>query len=294
MNGERLFHLDRAAVKRSFGRASRSYDAAAGLQRAIQQELLERLQFFSIEPATILDLGAGTGATSVELRHRYRRADIIALDIAHEMLRAAGRRQWPWRRFSRLCADANALPLADHSIDLAISNLMLQWCDRPALVFAELQRVLKPGGLVLFSTFGPTTLQELREAWLRADPHVHVSDFPDMPALSAAMQHGGLSEPVLDVEHRVIHYRDAEALLHELRALGARNAHAERARGLTGRGRFEAMRQGYERGRVAAGLPATYEVIYGAAFASDRHAMQQIAGETVIPLQALTTRRFNP
>ena len=290
MNAPRLFQLDRAAVKRSFARASRSYDASAGLQRAIQQELLERLQFFNITPADILDLGAGTGATSVELRRRYRRARIIALDMAFEMLQVAGHRQWPWRRFSRLCADASALPLADHSVDLVVSNLMLQWCDRPVLVFAELQRVLKPGGLLLFSTFGPATLQELREAWSGADAQAHVSDFPDMPMLSAAIQQAGLTEPVLDIERRVIHYAQPAALMRELRALGARNAHVERARGLTGRRRFDVMRSMYERGRVAAGLPATYEVIYGAAFASDRH--RQVQGdETLVPLQSLRTRQ---
>lgn len=288
MNGPRLFQLDRTAVMRSFGRASRSYDAAASLQRAVQQELLERLQFFNIKPASILDLGAGTGAMAIDLRRRYRLAGIVAVDLAFEMLQAAARRQWPWRRFSRLCADAHALPLADRSADLVISNLMLQWCDRPAQVFAEIQRVLKPGGLLLFSTFGPGTLLELRESWSAADTDVHVSDFPDMPMLSGALQQAGLSEPVLDVDSRVVHYRDAAALLHELRALGARNAHVQRQRGLTGRKRFETMCRHYERGRMAAGLPATYEVIHGAAFAGNA---RQSSDETLVPVHALRTRR---
>ena len=265
MSGK-LFRLDRRALARAFDRASSSYDAAAQLQAAARDELLERLQYFRLEPGVLLDLGAGTGAGSEALRRRFPHARIIAMDLAPAMLHAAGKRQRWRRRFECICADALALPLATGCVDLVFSNLMLQWCDRPGAVFTEIRRVLSPTGLLLFSSFGPETLQELRLAWSQADPHPHVSQFPDMPELSALMQQAGLAEPVLDIDRRVVHYTDARALMRELRAIGARNAIADRHRGLTGRGRLQRMDEAYEMRRRPQGLPATFELIYGAAF----------------------------
>jgi len=258
--------FDRAAVAASFDHASVAYDAAAALQAEVRAELLARLDYFRLQPATVLDLGAGTGAASGVLARRFRRARVIALDLAPGMLRIARRRQWPWRRFERICADAEALPLRDASVDLVFSNLMLQWCDDPLLAFAECARVLKPGGLLLFSTFGPDTLTELRAAWAQVDDRRHVSEFPGMPELAAALQQAGLAEPVLDAERHVRHYPDVRALMRELKTIGAHNAARDRARGLTGRGQLAGMIAAYERGRDARGVPATWEVLYGAAF----------------------------
>jgi malonyl-CoA O-methyltransferase len=280
MNSPRTFRLDRRALARAFDRASSSYDAAATLQHAVRDELLERLQYFRLEPQRIVDLGAGTGDAAVLLRHRYPRAKVIAIDLAPGMLREAGRRMRLWRRFARVCADAHRLPLASACIDLLFCNLMLQWCDEPATVLTEMRRVLRPGGLLMFSTFGPDTLDELRAAWSVADGTPHVSEFPDMPQLGAALMRSGFVEPVIDLERRVVHYRDALALARELRSIGARNAVADRSRGLTGRQRWRRMDERYELLRGEAGLPATYEIIYGAAFGSarpvDRHPDEQV------------------
>jgi malonyl-CoA O-methyltransferase len=261
-----VFSLDRQALARSFDRAGGGYDAAAQLQRQVRAELLDRLQYFALEPQCILDLGAGTCQGSLALHRRYPRARVIALDLAPGMLRASPRPVWLRRRFERVCADAYALPLASRSADLVYSNLMLQWCDQPQLVFRELARVLKPGGVLVFSSFGPDTLRELRLAWESVDHDLHVSQFPDMPQLGDAMMHAGLAEPVMDVEpHRLV-YPDAYALMRELKRIGARNAASQRSRGLTGRDRLQRMIASYEQQRTAAGLPATFEVIFGAAF----------------------------
>jgi malonyl-CoA O-methyltransferase len=290
------FALDRRALARSFDRAGAGYDAAAQLQQRVRAELLERLQFFALEPHTILDLGAGTCHAALQLRRRFARARIIALDIAPGMLKAAPRPGWPRRRFERVCADAYALPLASRSTDLVFSNLMLQWCDRPALVFRELARVLKPGGLLMFSSFGPDTLKELRLAWESADPGAHVSQFPDLPQLGAALMHAGLAEPVMDVESHLLLYPDAYALMRELKRIGARNAASQRSRALTGRGRMQRMIAAYETHRTAAGLPASFEVIFGAAFGAaashpeagvDGHGDASSADGYAVPLAAL-------
>jgi malonyl-CoA O-methyltransferase len=294
-----LFELDRRALARSFDRAAPSYDAVATLQRQVRTELLSRLDYFTLAPHWVLDLGAGTGAGARTLRGRFPRARVLALDIAPAMLRAVPRRPWPWTapRIERLCADAYALPLADRSIELAFSNLMLQWCDRPELVLRELARVLVPGGLLLFSSFGPATLGELRAAWGAADSGVHVSQFPAMQALGEAAMHAGLEPPVLDTDTHVLHYADAQALMQSLRRLGARNAAHARTRGLTSPRRLQAMIRAYEQARTPQGLPASYEVLYGAAFAPKPGARTPTptavgpAGERVVALSALGRAR---
>lgn len=263
---EPVFALDRRAVRRSFDRAAAAYDAAAVLQGQVRAQLLERLDYVRLEPAVVVDLGCGTGHAARALKDRYPRARVIAIDLAEGMLREARRcRSW-LRRFDRVCADARRLPLAAGSVDLLFSNLMLQWCPELDEVFAEFRRVLKPSGLLNFTTFGPDTLFELREAWAAADGGVHVNAFADMHDLGEGLMRAGLAEPVLDVERMSLAYPDVVALMRDLKAIGARNANAARARGLTGRRRFAAMQAAYERRRRNGVLPATYEVIFGQAW----------------------------
>jgi malonyl-CoA O-methyltransferase len=286
------FALDRRAVRRAFTRAASHYEASAQLQRQVRAELLERLQYFTLAPQRVLDLGAGTCLSTLELARRFPGAQVLALDIAEGMLRAAPRARWPWQADARrICGDAYALPIAAHSFDLIYSNLMLQWCDQPDEVFGELARVLRPGGLLLFTTFGPETLSELRAAWATADDHSHVSLFLDMQQLGAALMRAGFAEPVLDVERHRLHYGDARTLMRELQQLGAGNATRARARGLTGRRRFAAMLSAYERLRSSAGVPATFEVIAGAAFGGEAPLHAQ-GTEVAVPISSIgRTRR---
>jgi len=292
------FSIDRRAVMRAFNRAAPDYESAARLERQVRTDLLDRLQFFPLKPAQVLDLGAASCESTRQLHQRFPRAQVLAIDIAEAMLRAAPKARWPWQRagFSRVCADAAVLPLRAQSVDLIFSNLMLQWCDRPQRVFEEFVRVLKPGGLLLFSTFGPDTLGELRAAWAAADAGSHVSLFADMHELGNGLMHAGLAEPVLDVEHHRLHYADARALMRRLKLLGAHNAAHDRARGLTGRHHLDRMLSAYEGMREEKGVPATFEVISGAAFADDgsshagRHS-PRVSGEFAVPATAIRTAR---
>jgi malonyl-CoA O-methyltransferase len=286
MNLPAPFRLDRRALARAFDRASARYDAHAQLQRQVREELLARLPFFKLTPRYVVDLGCGTGEGTAALRRQFKGATTVALDLAPGMLTQARRRSRWWRRFERVCADAAALPLASGSVDLVFSSLMLQWCEEPQAVFAEICRVLRPGGLLLFSTLGPQTLEELRTAWRAVDATPHVSEFVDLPQLSVAMGSAGLAEPVLDTDQMVRHYPDALALMQELKGLGARNAVSDRRRGLFGRVALRTLTAKYETLRTAAGIPATFEVIYGAAFGSSSPAAT-LGGETVIPLSAV-------
>ncbi len=277
------FRLDRAGVRASFDRASASYESAAGLQARVAAELLERLAVFAFEPRVVLDLGAGTGRVTRELKRRYRRALVIALDLAPGMLREARRHQQLWRRFERVCGDALRLPLADASVDVVFSSLMLQWCEPLDTALAECRRVLKPDGFLAFSTFGPDTLHELRGAWASADGYNHVNHFVDVHEVGDALVRAGLMEPVLDVDRVEVGYPDALSLMRDLKAIGAHNVTAGRPRALVGRARLKRVQDAYEAFRRDDRLPATYEIIYGASWgAAGRRAAAAIAGEARI------------
>lgn len=282
--------LETRSVRRWFDRASTTYAGAAGLQREVRTELLARLEFFTLAPKVILDLGAGLGEATVILRRRYPKALVIPVDLSAAMLsRGVGRRHL-WRRPMAVCADVRKLPLASGTVDLAFSSLMLQWCDLPREAFAEISRVLRPGGLLLASTFGPLTLQELRAAWAAVDSAPHVSHFPDLPDLAGQLTAAGFEEPVLDIEQRPAHYADALTLQRELQALGARNADRSRRRTLTGKSRWRAMTAQYELLRSPAGLPATWELIYMAAFANGQSAIGNSPAEALFPADSIVMR----
>ncbi|MGD8999231.1 MAG: malonyl-ACP O-methyltransferase BioC [Granulosicoccaceae bacterium] len=260
-------HLDKQLLRKSFAAAAAAYDEVAVLQREVGERMLERLDYMRITPERILDLGAGTGLQSIALSKRYRKAKLVALDLAHPMLRIARRRSRFRRAFSCVCGDIASLPIADHSVDMIFSNLALQWCEDLDQVFAEFRRVLKPGGMVLFSTLGPDTLHELRSSWQTVDDYPHVNNFLDMHDIGDAMVRAQLAEPVMDVERITMTYDRAVDLMRDLKTLGAHNVAQARSRGLTGARHFQKVINAYEQFRREGVLPATWEVVYGHAWA---------------------------
>jgi malonyl-CoA O-methyltransferase len=286
--------IDRLAARRSFSAASSDYDRVAVLQAEVRSRLLERLDIVKLTPAVVLDLGCGTGPASRALQQRYPQAQIIAMDAAFGMLQYSAQQRSVLQRMfskdvSRVCADAFCLPLKTASVDVVFSNLMLQWCDPPDAVFAELRRVLKPEGVLLFSSFGPDTLRELRQAWAAVDDHTHVNRFIDMHDLGDAMLRAGLAEPVLDVERFTLTYADVMTLMRELKAIGAHNVTAGRRHGLTGRTALKQMIAAYEAQRREGSLPASYEVVYGQAWGNDRP-IRGFDGEVRIPINRIGRR----
>lgn len=260
------FSLDRRQVRVAFERAAHGYDAAAVLQREVGGRLLERLELTALKPARILDLGCGTGRHLGVLRQRYPQAQVLGADLAINMLTAARRAQGWFRRSPLVCTNAMQLPFAATGFELIYCNLMLQWCDDLDQVLRELRRVLKPHGLLLFTTFGPDTLKELRAAWREVDAFNHVNRFIDMHDIGDALIRAGFVEPVMDVEHLTLTYADVRALMHDLKSIGAHNVTAGRDRGLGGRERVRKLTAAYEHFRRDGRLPATYEVVYGTAW----------------------------
>jgi len=272
---------EKRPARRSFEQAAQSYDAAAVLQQEVAQRLLERLDLMKLEPARVLDLGCGTGYCIPELMSRYKRADIVALDIARPMLEQARRRGRWLHRPRCVCGDAERLPFEDESFDLVFSNLMLQWCVDLDAAFAELQRVLRPGGLLLFTSFGPDTLKELRDSWAQVDGDTHVNAFLDMHDVGDALVKTRFADPVMDVERITVTYPDVWKLMRELKQIGAHNVTAGRPRGLTGKSHMQQLVNAYERYRQADVLPASYEIVNGHAWATS------MGGEAMVSLESL-------
>ncbi len=265
--------LDKRRVRAAFQRAALSYDSAAVLQREIADRLMERLDLIKLRPTSVLDVGSGTGYCTRALARRYPRARVIGVDIALAMARLSARsgRRFAWTgwrpRERYMCGDAEALPVRSGSVDMVVSNLALQWCN-PDAVFEETVRVLRPGGLLMFTSFGPDTLRELRTAWLSVDDAPHVHEFVDMHDLGDALVRAHFAEPVMDVERLILTYPSVSAVLRDLKAIGARNAARGRHPGLTGKRHFAGFRDAYASMAQADGrIPASFEVVYGHAWA---------------------------
>jgi len=266
-----LTPLDKHAMRRFFDRAASSYDQHAVLQREVESRLFERLEFRRSEPLTILDLGCGTGSASRLLAKQFQQAKVIALDWSPCMLKQADAEKRADSdlvgEVHPLCADMHLLPLAARSVDLVFSNLALQWSyDLPA-IFREFRRVMKTQAMLVFTSFGPDTLHELKQAWRAVDDFPHVNDFPDMHDIGDELLAAGFREPVMDVERLTLEYPDVMTLMRELKGLGEQNSASRRLRGLTGKKRMAGMLQAYEQFQRDACYPACFEVIYGAAFA---------------------------
>jgi malonyl-CoA O-methyltransferase len=262
-------------VRRSFERAAPTYDGAALLQREVCERIFQRLDYIKIDPRRILDIGCGTGYGAAKLMERYARASVTGIDLAHAMLSLSARRNAPRSLLRRLslqasryhgvCADAEALPVTSASCELFFSSLTLQWCD-PQRFFTEAWRVLAPGGLLMFSTFGPDTLKELRAAFANIDARPHVNPFLDMHDVGDLLLGAGFADPVMDMEIITLTYADLKAMLSELKSIGAHNVMPGRRAGLMGRDAWQRLVARYEAYRKDARLPATFEVVYGHAW----------------------------
>jgi len=259
--------IDAEKVAASFDKAANDYHHTALLQQEIGERLVERLADISLNATNIVDLGCGTGFVMQKLAQYHPKSQIFGVDIARHMLQQAQKHAPRW--FSNqhfICANAEFLPFADNSIDLVISNLMLQWCGDFTAVLKECQRVLSPKGVLLFSTLGPDTLKELRESWAQVDKHHHVNEFVNIYQLGDALFNLGMKDPVMDIDWITECDPDGMDIMRQVKIIGAHHVNAGRAKGLRGKQGLQKMLNYYEKFRITEGLPATYEVIYGMAW----------------------------
>ena len=248
--------IDKFQVGAAFDRAASGYDAMATFQHAVCDRLATTLP--GLTPKCILDGGCGTGYGASLLRQRWPSALLVGCDLAPAMLRQAGA-----RGVAPVCGDLERLPLADGSFDLVWSSLALQWCQ-PALAYAELQRVLAPGGLLVFATLGPGTLHELESAFANLDPHRRVLPFAPTEQVEAALTGAGFARFQVTNEPWVTHHTDFKALLATIRGIGANQIGGNRRQGMMGKSTWQTAQARYEALRDADGLlPATYRVVLG-------------------------------
>jgi len=287
--------IDRGAARRVYSRAAATYAGAAVLAREVEVRMLERLQYIKLSPQRILDAGCGVGYGAGRLAEAYTDAQVLGLDFAYPMLQTArGRGAWLRRVLARervvqLCADLAAVPLPPASVDLVWSNLALHCVGDPAPALKELHRVLKVGGLLMFSYYGPDTLKELRGAFALGDSAAHVHSFVDMHDLGDMLSTCGYADPVMDMELITLTYADVDALIADLRATGQVNVLAARRRGLTGKVVFGGMRAAYANLRDDGRLPASFEIVYGHAWKPAQRATRD--GRAIVRLELPRAKR---
>jgi malonyl-CoA O-methyltransferase len=265
--------IDKRHVRAAFERAAAGYDHVAILQREVCDRMLSRLEYIKFKPDVILDAGSGTGYGTRKLVIRYPAAQLLAMDIAVPMhLQARPPVLW-WQKLlttknqtGYVAGDMEQMPVKDSCAGLVWSNLTLQWCNDLKQTFSEVHRVLQSGGLFMFSTFGPDTLKELRQALGKVDGYSHVNRFMDMHDVGDILVHCGFATPVIDMEYITLTYDTPVGVMRDLKAIGAHNATQGRRRGLTGKTAWQVALSQYETLRTGGKLPATFEVIYGHAW----------------------------
>lgn len=264
-----MSQTEKHRIQKHFDAKAICYESSAVLQRNVCKELLQRLDLTSLKPSVVLDAGCGTGWGTRDLLKKYKKAKIISLDLSPQMLRQTKSKGGWFRKPELICADAEDIPLENESVDLVFSNLMLQWCDYKK-VFAEFKRVLKPEGLLMFSTFGPDTLKELKQSWAQVDDHAHVNDFTDMHDLGDELIYAGLAEPVMDMDLLTLTYKDVISVMNDLKAIGAntilKNQQQSAELGLVTPAKLKRVIAYYEQFRSQGIVPASYEVVYGHAW----------------------------
>lgn len=246
------------AIRKAFDGAAESYDNAASVQREICGHLAGLALSHGLHETRglLLDVGCGTGFGLACLGEHAPAATRIALDFAPAMLR----RLPAGPGVVALCADLEAMPLPDASIDAVWSSLALQW-STPERAFTEIARVLKPGGRTWVASLGPGTFEELRRAFGCVDKARHVIDFHAPGAWTAAASTAGLRVRELREKRCHAWNRSLRGLLNDIRAIGAHSLGDSPRKPLL-RQQWRVLEASYEGCRQANGLlPATYDVI---------------------------------
>ena len=274
-------NIAKVDVAASFSQAAQSYDVYARLQKQVGLSLLNKIpQWSSLSLSGLgMDLGCGTGWLTQRLCQHLRKEmpshsdtlpHLVALDIAPGML-AHAKSHWPQdgkdkANISWLCADAEHMPIAESSLSWIFSSLAIQWSQDIQQLFSEVHRVLKPGGWCAFSTLGPQTLQELKQAWRAVDNDIHVNQFLSEKELRDAAMINNLEVGAVDSRLDVLEYDNLRALMMELKQIGAHNLHQQRAKGMLGKSKWKTLQKAYENACLQSALSdapcfASYEVL---------------------------------
>lgn len=274
-------------ISKSFHRHAEEYEKAAKVQQEIGHRLIERLQYLKIKPKYVLDLGCGTGLFSRLLKQYYPEAQIVGLDLAYGMLKQAQKKQGWRRKWPLINADMSQMPFPDGLFDLVFANQVIHWSPSFPQLFAEINRVMNPHACFMFSTLGPDTFQELKQAWKQVDNYAHTNHFADMHDLGDLLLKEYFLDPVVDMESLYAHYSTLDQLLRALKAQGVKNINPARATGLMGKQTWQRFGLAMDRFKTGSGkFPLTYEVVYGHAWKSETRRVGK-STETYISISSI-------
>lgn len=250
--------MDKQAVAQCFSRAAPQYDQFAHLQRTVADRMLRCLSTLSVRADPVVaDLGTGTGYCLPVLERQYQPRDLYGLDLSAAML-ARARERVP--AVKTVLGDLEAPPFARNSVDLAVSSLAVQWLDTPEPFIAGMSDILAPGGHLVVATLGSKTLYELKHAWARVDPGMHVNRFHQAVDWIEAVWTSDLRLTLWREERLEVGYDSPMALLRELKALGA--SHVDRP-GKPSNAHLKRMLSAYDGFRRTDGrYPATWDIYY--------------------------------
>ncbi len=271
-------------IHKSFHQHAVEYDKYAKIQQEIGRRLFNRLDYINIASGNILDLGCGTGQFSRALRHKYPRANIVAIDFAQNML-IHSKKKHTWRhKWQLIAANMMQLPFNYESFDLVFANQVIHWSHALPDLFNEINRVMKNNGCFMFTTLGPDTFKEIQKAWQHdTNTYMHVNEFHDMHNIGDTLLKTKFIDPVMDMEILTARYKSIKDLHVSLKKQGVRNMHQQRNSGLTGKTAYMSFIDKYNTMRIDNKYPLTYEVIYGQAWKSHR-LMNQNNTEIRIPI----------
>ena len=220
--------FDRALLTRRRDRAAPAIEAHEFLLARVAEDMRDRLEAILRDFEICLDLGAHHGLVGKAIETLPSLKHLIKADLSLPMARRCGG--------MALVADEDFLPFADGSLDLVVSGLSLHWANDLPGALIQIARALKPDGLLMAAVLGGRTLEELRAALMQAESEItggaapRVAPFADVRDYGALMQRAGLALPVTDADLVRVTYESPQALMNEIRAMGAANALLARSR----------------------------------------------------------------
>ncbi|MCH4151475.1 MAG: malonyl-ACP O-methyltransferase BioC [Sphingobium sp.] len=214
---------DRAQrIGRAFGQAASHYDDHASVQRVVAATLAQLLRLQPVAPAPdgrlrILEIGCGTGLLTRHLRSLFPDAEIIATDIAPEMIAVAEQGGDTGAHF--LVMDGEHPAFEGAHFDLIASSLAFQWFSDLPRALDRLSALLRPGGSLMFATMAGRSFHEWRAAHEALGLQAGTPLYPDADALRAMLARH--ADAFLFEEDYAHDFGQARGLLAHLKGIGA-------------------------------------------------------------------------
>ena len=249
-------------ILKSFDAKSSSYDEHSFVQKEVSERMIKRLKFLKSKPLNILDIGCGTGYLSNLISQYLPNSNIVCMDFSYEMVSQCKNKNI---KLEPLVADAEYMPFKTSTFDLVISSFTLHWCQQIDKIFSDIFRILKNDGNFMFTTVGPDTLKELRNAYKLIDNYEHINTFNDMHDYGDILLSSGFHDPVMDVERLIIEYKNFNEILKSLRKTGASTVIYNESK-FTAKKSLKDLENYYKKNSENGLFPVTYEMIYGVAW----------------------------